>query len=438
MAAGVPGASASGPAGPAAPHSDAYARYVLGLLFAVYVFNFIDRQILSILLESIKQDLQVSDTALGFLTGFAFALFYTVAGIPIARYADTGSRRSVIAAGLAVWSVMTAASGLARVYWQLAIARVGVGIGEAACSPPAHSLIADYFPPERRATALSIYAMGIHFGILFGFLAGGWINEFFGWRVAFFVVGLPGIALALLVRLTVREPERGLSEGLRAADEAPEVQEVFSFLWGLRSFRHLSIGAAFHSFAGYGIATWTPVFLIRVHGMSTGEVGTWVGLITGIFGALGAFMGGALCDRLGSRDPRAYLRIPAIATVAGLPFVFALLFYPDPRVALILSIPSTVAGAMWLGPIFSTTQTLVHLRMRSVASAILLLIINLIGLGLGPQTVGVLNDLLAERCGNEAVRYSLAIVVVVMNLWAAVHFVLGSRTLAEDLRAKDA
>lgn len=418
--------------------SPRYARYVLGVLFVVYVFNFIDRQILSILLPSIKEDLQVSDSALGFLTGFAFAAFYTVAGLPIARLADTGKRRTIIAIGVAVWSAMTAAQGLARVFWQLAIARIGVGVGEAACSPPAHSLLADYFPPERRATALAIYASGIHFGILFGLLAGGWINEFFGWRVAFFVVGLPGLVLAIVVRLTIREPERGQSEPDARVTEVPPVRDVFAFLWRLPSFRRLAIGSAFMAFAGYGLSTWTPMFLVRVHGMGTGEIGTWYGTITGVFGASGAFLGGWLTDRMGRRDARWYLWVPAIGAVVGIPFVLALLFWGDPHEALLLSIPSTVAGAMWLGPVFSLTQTLAQVRMRAVASAILLFIINIIGLGMGPQVVGILNDFLEPRFGIEAVRWSLAGVAVVMSLWAGLYYMLAARTLREDLRAKDA
>jgi MFS family permease len=431
-------ATVSEPTGASPAPSSGYARYVLGILFVVYVFNFIDRQILSILLPSIKADLEVSDTALGFLTGFAFALFYTVAGIPIARYADRGTRRTVIALGLAVWSVMTAASGLARVFWQLALARVGVGIGEAACSPPAHSLLADYFPPERRATALSIYSSGIHFGILFGLVAGGWINEFFGWRTAFMVVGLPGVLLAVLVRLTVREPSRGASEAGAVDQEVPDAREVLAFLWKLPSFRHLSIGSAFMAFAGYGLASWTPTFLVRVHGMGTGEIGTWLGTITGVFGALGAFLGGTLTDRFGPRDSRWRLWIPAIGAVLSVPFIFLLLFWPEPHVALLLSIPSTVMGAMWLGPTFAMTQTLAKVRMRAVASAILLFIINIIGLGFGPQTVGILNDVLDPRFGEEAVRWSLAGVAAVASLWGAIHYLLGARSLEVDLRAKHA
>ena len=294
-----------------------------------------------------------------------------------------------------------------------------------------------YFPPEKRATALAIYSSGIHFGVLFGLLAGGWISEFFGWRVAFFVVGLPGILLAVLVRLTVREPPRGASEGATIDTEPPAVGEVFAFLRGLRSFRHLALASAFMAFAGYGLSTWTPAFLIRVHGMGPGEVGTWYGLITGIFGATGAFVGGWWTDRWGAQDARWYLWIPALGAVVGIPFVLALLFWPDPHQALLLSIPSTLAGAMWLGPIFSMTQTLAKVQMRAVASAILLFIINIIGLGLGPQAVGILNDVLEPRYGVEAVRWSLAGVASVMSVWAGVHYALGARTLRQDLQAKD-
>ncbi len=414
-----------------------YANYVLGVLFVVYVFNFIDRQILSILLEPIKQDLNASDTLLGFLTGTAFAIFYTFAGIPLARWADRGVRRNIITLGLALWSAMTAASGLARSFTQLAIARVGVGIGEAACSPPAHSLIADYFPPERRATALGIYAMGIHVGIMFGLLAGGWINEFFGWRTAFFVVGLPGLALALVLRFTVREPPRGHSEGGRAVGEVPSTAEVRRTLWKLGSFRHISLAGAFLSFAGYGVAIWSPVFLIRVHGMGTGEVGTWLGLITGLAGPAGAFLGGWITDRMGLRDRRWFVWLPACVGPASLPFGALFLLWPDPHVALLLSIPSTLIGAMWLGPTFSTVQGLVGLRMRAVASAILLFVFNLIGLGLGPQSVGLLNDTLFADAGPEAIRWSLLAVVVVMNLWGSVHFLLAARSIRADLALQD-
>jgi len=391
-----------------------YANYVLAILFLVYVFNFIDRTILSILVEDVKRDLGVSDTAMGFLTGIAFALFYTIAGIPIARWADVGVRRSIIALGLLVWSLMTAASGLAQNFGQLVAARVGVGVGEAAGSPPAHSLIADYFPPERRATVLSLYSTGIYVGVLFGYLAGGWINEFFGWRQAFFVVGLPGVALALLVRFSIREPPRGHSERIVEV-EAPEPwQAVFRFLWSLPSFRHLAFGAGMAAFSGYGFAQWAPTFLRRVHDMSSGEVGTWLGLIIGFGGVLGAPLGGFLADRWGRGDVRWYAWVPGISAVLSIPFALGFLLIDS----------------------LAMIQAMVKLRMRAMASAVLFLILNLVGLGLGPQAVGALSDLLKSSYGDEAVRYAL-LIVTFSGLWAGVHYALAARTLADDLRAKN-
>ena len=296
--------------------SPATRNYALGVLVVVYTFNFIDRQILSILLEPIKLELGLSDTALGLLTGFAFALFYATLGIPIARYADKNNRRNLIALALAIWSGMTALSGLAQNFWQLLAARIGVGVGEAGCSPPAHSMIADYFPAENRATALGIYSLGIPVGILFGFLAGGWLNEFFGWRVAFFVVGIPGLILAVLVRFTLAEPTRGMAEGRIDSGEQPGVMETFRFMWRKKSFRHLAFGGALTAFVGYGLVTWVPSFLVRSHGMETGEIGTWLGLILGIPGGIGIAAGGWMADKLGSRDTRWYLWVVSVATAA--------------------------------------------------------------------------------------------------------------------------
>jgi predicted MFS family arabinose efflux permease len=409
------------------PTSPAYARYVLGLLFVVFVFNFIDRQILAILLEPIKADLGVSDTAMGFLTGIAFALFYTVAGIPIARFADRGTRRTVIALGLAAWSAMTALSGMVRTFGELALARIGVGIGEAACSPPAHSLLADYFPPERRATALAVYSMGIHVGVLGGFVIGGWMSQHFGWRQAFLVVGLPGLLLAAVVRLTVREPPR-LHATVSPLSNATAVRT----LWAMGTFRHMALGAGLHSFAAYGIAAWAPAFLARVHHLAPTEIGLWLGLITGVGGGIGAISGGVLADRLSARDARWSLWVPAIASLIEIPFWFVFLLWPSHVPALLGGIPGVLGGAMWLGPVFATTQSLVRPDMRALASAILLFVINLIGLGVGPQAVGVLNDLLAPWAGTAAVRYSL-LIVGLMNVWAAVHFALAARTLRDDL-----
>lgn len=299
-----------------------YAWYVLAVLVAVYVMNFVDRQILAIVLEDVKAELGASDTAMGFLSGPAFVLFYTLAGIPIARWADRGSRRFVIALGLVVWSAMTAACGLARDFGQLAVARFGVGIGEAAGTPPSHSLISDYFPPERRATALSIYGMGIYLGVLFGFLGGGYIRDLFDWRTAFLAAGAVGVPLALLLRLTVREPARGASEHDAVDTETPPLREVLRILFGQRSFVWLTLAACCQALSGYAILSWGPAFLIRVHGMAVSEIGLQFGLIAGIGGAVGVTTGGFVADRLGARDARWYVWLPAILALATAPSQF--------------------------------------------------------------------------------------------------------------------
>jgi predicted MFS family arabinose efflux permease len=414
-----------------------YANYVLGLLFVVYVFNFVDRQILSLLLDPIKADLGVSDSALGFLTGLAFALFYTVAGIPIARYADRGPRRTIIAVGLFVWSAMTACSGLARNFAQLALARVGVGVGEAAGSPPAHSLLSDYFPPERRATALSIYNAGIYVGAMFGALAGGWLSELFSWRVAFFVVGIPGLALAVAVRATIREPARGVSEHGAAEGGRESVAEVARFLLRRRTFVLAAVGCGVTAFAGYGFGAWVPPFLGRVRGMGPGEIGTWVGLANGIAGAAGSIAGGYLADRLVRRDPRWYLWIPAWSTIVSIPVGIPFLMLPGRLESLLWYFPYNFFGSMFLGPVIAVCYRLVKVQMRALTSAILLFIINLIGLGGGPQAVGILNDLLAPRLGAEAVRYSL-LWANASALVAVLLFFLAARTLKRDLAVRDA
>jgi predicted MFS family arabinose efflux permease len=419
--------------------SERYRRYVLGLLFLVYVLNFIDRQVLAILAEDIRKEIVFNDTLIGLLTGPAFALFYTFAGIPIARWADSGSRRTIISLAIFIWSLMTALTGFAATFGQLVAARVGVGVGEAGCSPPAHSILADTFPPERRATALAIYSLGIPVGGGLGLLLGGWFAHFFGWRSAFMIVGIPGVLLALVVRTTLREPVRGGSDPPKAANDSPEsLSAVLGFMLRLPSFVHMSIGASLHALYGYGAATFVPIFLIRVHHMERAEVGTWTGIITLTVGVLGTFLGGAISDRIAHLDTRWYLRVPAIASGIGVPFAFLFYLYPDPRIAILLSIPGSLLGGVYLGPTFAMTQSLVRPQMRALASAILLFIINLIGLGLGPLLVGAISEHLKPTYGDESVRYALLWVVAGGASWATIQYLIASRTLERDLQAKHA
>ncbi|MEC7969792.1 MAG: MFS transporter [Pseudomonadota bacterium] len=416
------------------PYTSMSARYyAVGLLTVVYTFNFIDRQLLSILQESIKADLLLSDQQLGLLTGIAFAMFYVTAGIPIARWADRGNRRNIVALAIGVWSFMTAISGLVQNYVQLLLARMGVGVGEAGGSPPAHSIISDIFPPERRASALAFYSMGVNIGILFGFLAGGWLNEIFDWRTAFFVVGAPGLIIALIVRYTLREPIRGLSEQRQVETQTVPFSNVLNLLMSRPAFKHMAFGAALNAFAGYSTSSWTASFMIRSHGMSTGELGTWLAMIMGFGGAVGVFAGGVIAERLARKDVRWYMWLPALTGLICVPFMVANYMVAGAYTALIVSIIPGILFNVYLGNTLAMTHGLVGLRMRALASAILFFILNLIGLGLGPWVIGLLSDQLAPTLGQESLRHAMLYLLPAMMTWSVVHFYLASRTLKEDL-----
>ena len=416
------------------PYTSMSARYyAVGLLTVVYTFNFIDRQLLSILHESIKADLLLSDQQLGLLTGIAFAMFYVTAGIPIARWADRGNRRNIVALAIGVWSFMTAISGLVQNYVQLLLARMGVGVGEAGGSPPAHSIISDIFPPERRASALAFYSMGVNIGILFGFLAGGWLNEIFDWRTAFFVVGAPGLIIALIVRYTLREPIRGLSEQRQVETQTVPFSNVLNLLMSRPAFKHMAFGAALNAFAGYSTSSWTASFMIRSHGMSTGELGTWLAMIMGFGGAVGVFAGGVIAERLARKDVRWYMWLPALTGLICVPFMVANYMVAGAYTALIVSIIPGILFNVYLGNTLAMTHGLVGLRMRALASAILFFILNLIGLGLGPWAIGLLSDQLAPTLGQESLRHAMLYLLPAMMTWSVVHFYLASRTLKEDL-----
>ena len=412
--------------------------YTLGILTVVYSFNFIDRQLLAILQEAVKADLLLSDTQLGLLTGFAFAVFYVTAGIPIARWADRSNRRNIVALSLFIWSFMTAISGLVQNFAQLLLARIGVGIGEAGGSPPSHSIISDIFPAEKRAGAIGFYSTGVNIGILFGFLAGGWLNEFFGWRVAFMVVGLPGVLLAALVFLTIAEPTRGLADNRQASQGTVPFLDVLKLVWDRRSFRFMALGAALNAFAAYSVANWTASFMIRSHGMSTGELGTWLALIMGVFGAIGVYFGGVIADRLSSRDKRWYMWIPAVTSLLCAPFLAMVYLADGPYTALIMSsVPGLLSNA-YLGCTIASAHGLVGLRMRATASAILFFILNMIGLGLGPWSVGLLSDLLHPTLATDSLRYAMLYLIPIAMVLSGMTFLLASRYLREDLaRAPD-
>ena len=419
-----------------------YAYYVLGVLTVGYVINTMDRsQILAASLQAIKKEFAASDFQMGLLTGIPFAVFYSIMGIPIAAWADRSNRRNVLAIAVASWSAMTGIFGMAVNYIMLFAARVGTAVGEAGGSPPSHSLISDYFAKSRRGTAFAIYALGVPIGSSLGAAFGGWGNQNLGWRMTFMLAAVPGLVLALVMWLTVKEPPRGLSDGVsRAAGErapVPGMFEVLHALWQKRSFRHLTLAAALHSVVWYASSAFNNAFLQRSHQMSAGEAGYWIAVLSAIAG-VGTFLGGFAADRLSARknDRRWYLWVPGVATLLCVPFQFLAYLATDRTVVLPSFVGLMFMAAMFFGPSFAMTQALATLRMRSVATSLLLFIQTLIGNGLGPSVTGLISDRLAPTFQQNSLRYALVIIGVV-NAWAALHYVLSSRTLRQDLEATE-
>lgn len=388
-------------------------RLVLAVLLIVYIFNFLDRQIVNILAEPIRRDLGLSDTQIGLMTGIAFAAFYTFLGIPIARYADrpSTSRVGLIASALIVWSGMTALCGQAQSFVQLLLARIGVGVGEAGCSPAAHSLIADLAPPEKRASAMAFYALGIPVGTLLGMLIGGQLADAYGWRTAFVVVGVPGILLAAVVVLLLRDPRRA-GEALRAARAAPPRQALsnraaLAEILTSRAYVLLLAAGSSAAFLSYGKATWTTIFFQRTHGLTAGETGFWFGLWGGLAAIAGTIAGGWLADRFGKTNRQHVMTAPAVGFAVAVPLSIAAYFMTDWRWALALLMIPTALNSLYYGPCFSSAQGLVKPEARAMASAILLFSQNLIGLGLGPLFFGMLSDWIKPMAGGESVRWVL-------------------------------
>jgi MFS family permease len=416
--------------------SNLYRNFVLVMLTLVYVFNFIDRQIITILQESIKKDLHLSDTQLGLLSGFTFAIFYVTLGIPIARFADKRSRRNTVTIALGLWSIMTALSGLARNFAQLLLARIGVGVGEAGGSPPAHAMISDYFPPQKRSTALSVYSTGIYIGVLIGFLMGGFLNLSLGWRKAFFVVGIPGLLFSLLFYLTVKEPIRGATDANKSQEnKSATLVEMLKFLYSKKTFVYLALATGLHTFCIYGLFNWAPSFLSRLHGMKNTDIGVSLGLIFGIGGALGTFAGGFLTDYFGKRDKRWYIKIPAYAIIISILFAAGALFLQNTSLSLSGIGVCAFLYSMYLGPSIAVAHSLVPASSRAMTSAILFLVLNLIGLGLGPLVVGMISDWLAPSLGKESLRWAMSIILV-MSIASTTLFFICARKMEVDLKLK--
>jgi MFS family permease len=410
------------------------AYLALGLLFLVSFFNYMDRYMLAVLLPAIKEDLALSDTQIGFITGLAFTLFYATLGIPIARLADRYSRRMIISIALAAWSAMTAACGMAQTFIQLTVARVLVGVGEAGASPPSHSLIADLFPAHKRAGALSTYTLGAPVGILIGFALGGWLVELYSWRVALFTVAIPGLLLALVVYKKLHEPPRGQADGLTSVPEVASLGLTFKTLLGNATFRHVSFATGLYTVLWLGVVQWLPSFFTRSFELGIRDVSTWLAIILSTSQILGMVGGGFLADRLGRNDLRWYVWVPAAAIFFSTP-IFAITFLTtNPTIAYVSLFLPFMIGVMQGPATFAVAQGIADVRMRAMAAALLLLITNLVGGGIGPQAVGILSDQLAPQYGMDSLRYALLIVALLAGTWSSFHYFWAGRTIRTDFR----
>jgi MFS transporter, Spinster family, sphingosine-1-phosphate transporter len=435
----------------------AYKQYLLVVLLIILASNYVDRLALGLLLQEIKTDLALTDTQLGFLSGIAFALFYAVMGIPIARWADRGNRVTIIALTAALWGIAVSLCGVATSFIQLLIIRVVIGIGEAGCKPPALSLISDYFSRAERPKAVSRYMLGYPLALVVGNLSAGWLNELYGWRVTFVILGVPGVLLSVLAWLTLREPRRhaGLGAPLEISQTAnsqtansqtttasptqDDFKTTIRALWCNRAFRHVLVCFSLVSFFSYGITLWLPGFFVRSHGFSTGELGTWLAVAYGVGGGLGTVLGGLLATRYAANNEGLQLKYIAVLYAVLAVLKACVYIAPDRYSAFAIFTMTVIGGAMGNGPIYAATQTLVPAQMRAMSIAVVLFFSNLLGAGFGPLTVGLLSDVLRPMVGEESLRYGLLVLCpgyfwAARHAWMAGRVVLHEATGAADLK----
>ncbi|MEE2525657.1 MFS transporter [Hyphobacterium sp. HN65] len=446
---------------PAEKEGSGYSSYVVLTLFVVYTFNFIDRQIVGVMQEPIRAHFGLADWQLGVLTGTAFAFLYAILGIPIAFLADRWNRVSIISISLAIWSAFTAFFGLVNSYFMLVLMRVGVGIGEAGCSPPAHSLISDYVPPRKRSSALAIYSLGIPIGSVLGILTTAilyrWVVDFYetngapgwlaaigadeAWRVPFLMIGIPGVILAIIVKLTIKEPPRGQHDVAPATVNRPSVWKVLGTLGQKPSFWLIAFAAAIASLVGYGLFPWLLSYFIRL-AMEAGSApqdalanaAIPYSFVIGGGGFIGTLAGGFLTDRFSKNSLGAYVAIPGAGILIGLPLYYVSLSIPPGTLAFLVLGAATALGAMWYGPVWAVVQNLVPPSMRAMAPAILLFIINIIGLGIGPFAVGALSDFFRETYGSGALRIAL-LAIAALSIPAGLLFLWAARHVSKDWEA---
>ncbi len=413
------------------PANPRYKWFVAGSLMVVYTLNQLDRQILTILLEPIKQDLNISDTQLGLLSGLAFALLYTLLGLPIARLVDRGFNRvKIVSVSIFVWSLMTVFCGMASSFVQLLLARVGVGIGEAGATPASHSLLTDYFDEHERSRGMSLYSLGIPVGGFLGLLLGGILNQWYGWKMAFIIVGIPGLLMAALLPLLVREPRVAQKE--LAPTAGVDFTSAIRELYRTKTFVHACLATSFFTFTAYATATWGPSYLIRTFGVETGILGITLAFSSLIAGVGGVLLGGWLGDKFGPRDSRWLLWIPAIALLFSIPFALGSLIVPRWWLSALMFMVPIAAMSVYTGPVYGLIQTIMPPHLRAMGSATFLLTTNLIGLGCGPLAVGALSDFLSTIVGADSLRYSLA-ASVIFTVWGAIHFLIAATHVREEL-----
>jgi len=410
--------------------------YVLFMVFVAFFLNSLDRNIINVLQQSIKQEFGLMDWQLGMMTGLAFALLYNIVGIPTARFIDGGAiRRNILAGGLALWSVATALCGITQNFWQLLACRMGVGVGEGTFGPATMTMISDYYGPNERARAMGLYLLGLPLASFVGMPLGGWVALHYGWRAALMLVGLPGLIIAVIVRLTVREPPRGLSDGVvvKVAAALP-IRHVFATVTKKKTVVHLLTAASLASFSTVGGMVWIPPFLQRSFGLDVAEVSASWGVMSGLAGAVGAFGGGWLVDRFGTRSPKYYMILPAAAMAISLPFyLMATVAGSFPLCFACLIVPATLSFS-WIPAGIAVTQSLAPMAMRALLGMFVTLAANLIGHGIAPPVIGAFSDLFTVLTGSEVsgLRWAL-IAAAIFYPWAALHFWLASRSIAEDM-----
>lgn len=412
--------------------SPAYKRYVLGTATAVYTLNLVDRGLITLLLQPIKQDLQLSDTQMGFLTGIAFGLFYATLGLPLSRWADRGNRVTIASIAIGLWGLTVMACLFVSNYVQLIFARVAAAVGESGCKPPTYSLVGDYFTqPAERTRAMAVYISGSYLSTILAFILGGWLNEQYGWRMTFFLMGIPGLLLAVVTKLTVVEP-RSTAMNAKVRPPLPPLREVLLTLWRQQSFRHLSIALILLYTMSLGLGPWQAAFMIRSHGMGTAELGLWLGLIFSVAGLAGVLFGGYAAGRWFADNEQAQMRMSAIAVGCTIVPFAAFLTMEDKYHALLALTPKVLIFGVFLGPTYALMQRLVADEMRATMMAVVMLLSNLIGFGIGPQLVGILSDVFRPVVGEDSLRYAM-LGMSFIALWAAYHFWRVSRTIKQDL-----